>query len=49
MHGRYFATRKIEAYLATGKEKFKSSSKVETETQEKERMKKYEEWLESQH
>ena len=50
MNGRYFAGRKVEAYLFDGKERFKKSGSGRTqedgeEAGEKERLADFEEWL----
>lgn len=50
MNGRYFAKRKIEAYLFDGKERFKKSGASQTheddgEEGEKERLVDFEKWL----
>lgn len=50
MNGRYFAGRKVEAYLFDGKERFKKSGPNRTqedgeEAGEKERLADFEEWL----
>lgn len=50
MNGRYFAKRKIEAYLFDGKERFKKSGAGQTqedngEEGEKERLVDFEKWL----
>ena len=50
MNGRYFAGRKVEAYLFDGKERFNKSGPSRTqedgeEAGEKERLADFEEWL----
>ena len=51
MNGRYFAKRKIEAYLFDGKERFKKSGMGQAreddggEAGEKERLEDFEKWL----
>ena len=47
MNGRFFAGRRVEAYLYDGKEKFARSSHNENEEEQEERRKNYENWLES--
>jgi len=50
MNGRYFAGRRIEAYLFDGKERFKKSGPGQAyengeEAEEKERLADFEKWL----
>ncbi|TPX30517.1 hypothetical protein SmJEL517_g05936 [Synchytrium microbalum] len=47
MNARFFAGRRVEAYLYDGKEKFAKSTGNETEEDQEERRKNYEQWLEA--